>query len=175
MKVKSFLVLVGCLALMAFSACGPKVPSDVPKLFPAVVTVVDGGTPIEGAQVIFYPTAEGGGSLTVCGTTDAKGVANISTIRASYVGKGAPAGDFKVTVNKEVVVEHWKTPDELAAMTPPEAEKYDKEMQKKRAALPRIVPLVLIDQKTSPLTIKVGEGKAELKVDVAEHAKGAKK
>ncbi|MDO5581969.1 MAG: hypothetical protein Q4G69_12640 [Planctomycetia bacterium] len=171
--MKKFLLLVGCVALITFSACGPKVPSDVPKLIPCSVKVTKGGSPLEGAQVILYKT-EGAGSLTVCGTTDASGVAKISTIRASYVGKGAPEGDYKVTVNKEVVVPHWKTPDELAAMTPPEAEKYDSEMTKKREALPRIVPKDLSDQSKSPLTAKVTSAGGEiLVVDVDTAAKGA--
>lgn len=166
-------MLVACVSLVTFSACGPKVPSDVPKLVPCSIKVTKGGAPLEKAQVILYNTA-GGGSLTVCGTTDANGVANISTIRASYVGKGAPVGDFKVTVSKEVEVPHWKTPEELAAMTPPEAEKYDQEMQKKRAALPRIVPIELTDQAKTPLTVKVDNasaGKEVLAVDVEKAKK----
>lgn len=164
--MKKFLLLIGCVALMTLSACGPKIPSDVPKLIPCTIKVTKAGAPLEGAQVILYKNG-GAGSLTVCGTTDASGVAKISTIRASYVGKGAPEGDYKVTVNKEVVVPHWKTPEELAEMTPPEAEKYDAEMQKKRDAIPRIVPKDLADQSKTPLAASVSaKGGEILSVDV---------
>lgn len=168
------LLLILCVAMLAtFTACGPKVPPGMPKTIPCYVTVVKGSEPIADAQIILY--TEAGGSLTVCGTTDASGRADISTILATYVGKGAPAGEYKVTVLKEVPIEHTKTPEQIEKMTPPEAEKYEMEMQKQRDSKPRIVPKAFTEKATTPFSVTVtpeSAGKELVKIDVA-NAKGA--
>lgn len=167
---KLFALLLCTLAMTVFTACGPKVPAGMPKTIPCYVTVVNGAEPIEGAQIILYSTAEGG-SLTVCGTTNASGRADISTILASFVAKGAPEGEFVVTVHKEVAIEHTKTPEQLEQMSPPEAEAYEKEMQKQRDSKPRIVPKKYTAKETSDVKVNVSaanSGKELVKVDVSK-------
>lgn len=167
--MKKLLALLVCMVVVtAMTACGPKVPDGMPKTIPCYVTVMKGTEPIDGAQIILYPVNEGG-SLTVCGTTNASGRADISTILATYVAKGAPAGEYIVTVHKEVAVEHTKSPEELEQMSPPEAEKYEKEMQKQRDSKPRIVPKKYTEKETSDLKATVSPdtaGKELIKVDV---------
>ncbi|MDD3586188.1 MAG: hypothetical protein PHQ75_03305 [Thermoguttaceae bacterium] len=172
--MKKLLALLLCaLAMTALTACGPKVPAGMPKTVPCYVTVVNGAQPIEGAQIILYSAGEGG-SLTVCGTTNSTGRADISTILASYVAKGAPEGEYIVTIHKEAAVEHTKSPEELEKMSPPEAEKYEREMQKKRDAMPRIVPKEYTAKETSDLKTTISAanaGKELLKVDVGPKLK----
>lgn len=167
------LLLVLCIsALTAFAGCGQKAPAGMPKTIPCYVTVVSGGSPVESAQIILY--TEEGGSLTVCGTTNSSGRADLNTIKANFVGKGAPEGEYKVTVLKEVPIEHTKTQEELEKMTPPQAEAYEREMQKQRASKPRIVPKSYITKDTTPFSVSItssSSGKELVKIDCATEQK----
>lgn len=168
--MKKFLLLVACLSLTLFTACSPKVPSDVPKLYPCQVKVLQGTAPLEGANVTFY--SEGGTNLTFSGKTDASGIAAIKTIRGTYIGNGAPAGKYKVTVVKPQTVKHWKTPEELAKFTREEQIKYDNEMAEKIKALGTIVAKELSSSETTPLSVEVTSAGGEvLSVDLDKYKK----
>ena len=68
-------------------------------LAPCKITVTQGDAPLEGASVALYSD---GFKLTVDGTTDASGVAEIITNRVS---SGCPKGTFKVVIFKTAVEE----------------------------------------------------------------------
>ena len=68
-------------------------------LAPCKITVTQGDAPLEGASVALYSD---GFKLTVDGTTDASGVAEIVTNRVS---PGCPKGSFKVVIFKTSVEE----------------------------------------------------------------------
>ena len=89
---------LGLISLLVFAGCADDSgrPVDLPPLFPATITVTQGGVPLEDALVemtlpdppLYRPTA----------TTDANGVAVMRT----YGFPGAPAGNYKITVRKGV-------------------------------------------------------------------------
>lgn len=162
-------VLCG-LVLLSFVACGPKAPQGMPKTFPCYITLVDGGTPVADAQIILYP--EQGGSLIISGQTDSKGRANITTVLASYVGKGAPEGTFKVTLHKQPVIEMSAPAGERGAMTPLEMQEHERELQAKRESTPQIIPQDCTLRDTTPIEVSVTSatsGKELAKIDVATY------
>lgn len=157
------------LAISFIAGCSMK-PADVPDLCPYSVEVVNTSNPITGAQVIFYPT-QGGGSLTMCGTTDNRGIAKMTTVRGSFVGNGVPQGKYNVVVMKYPEVPHWKTPEELSKMSTMELDKYGAEMDEKANKLPVVIPEILTSQTETPVEVEVSPDSDdnELKVDVAPY------
>ncbi len=92
-----FLTIVFALAITIFGCRrNDDRPTNLPPLFPIVVTVHQEGTPVAGAFVRLVPTDAS--MPWSCGaTTDSSGRAVIKTI-----GKfaGAPEGDYKVAISK---------------------------------------------------------------------------
>ena len=162
MKYQMFGVALVATIRLAVTGCGKKKPADMPETFPFTVTVVDGSTPIAGAQVLLID----GKNPVVNGETDAKGVAKISTTLQGYTQDGAPAGDFRVQVTKEPLAEHWKTPEEQAQMSKPEKDAYIDEWLKKCEELPREVPKIWGDFDKTPLKASVSAGGGEVTFDV---------
>ena len=80
--------------------------------------------------------------------------------------KGAPAGDYRVQVEKEPLAEHWKTPEEQSKMSKPEKDAYLDEWLAKCAELPREVPKIWNDYDKTPLTATVPAGGGEVTFDV---------
>ena len=95
-NIISYLII---LSLFSFSGCGgKKKPSDLPPLYPVMITVVQDGNPLEGATVSLI--ADGANvRFTTAGVTDKNGVA---TIKTDIDWPGAPAGKFKVCISKVV-------------------------------------------------------------------------
>ena len=81
------------------AACEAAVPDGMPKLYDFDMVVLQNGTPLEGAQVTLRCSAH---PYLVTGVTDKKGVAQLMT-EGRY--DGAPAGEYKVSVVKQVVSE----------------------------------------------------------------------
>ncbi|TWT65957.1 carboxypeptidase regulatory-like domain-containing protein [Allorhodopirellula solitaria] len=95
LSISRFLVIG--LGAAFFAGCsGEELPVGMPSLQPVKVTIVQGGTPLEGASVQLMPE-DASNTWASGGSTDAMGVVNIMTL-----GKydGAPAGTYKVTVDK---------------------------------------------------------------------------
>jgi len=91
-----------CLSLVCFSGCGGKQkPTDLPPLFPVKITVIQDGKPLEKAVVSL--SADGTKvRFTIGGITDQNGVA---TLKTDGEWPGAPAGKYKICINKTVVPE----------------------------------------------------------------------
>lgn len=89
------------LGLLAMSACGcgEQRPQGLPELYPASITITQGGENLAGATVSLFPEDTAISRWPVGGVTDESGKARLVTY-----GKfeGAPAGKFKVMVNKTV-------------------------------------------------------------------------
>jgi len=83
-------------ALFFVGGCGSEVPSDLPKLHPTVITITQGGQPLEGALVTMI--AEETGGWACAGKTDSAGRAVIKT---NGMYNGAPEGTYKVTIVKQ--------------------------------------------------------------------------
>jgi len=88
--------LLFCIALIA--GCGPKRPEGLPPLVRCVLTIqYEDGTPVDNAMVSLAPEDDHLRQWSIAGTTNASGVAAIST-NGDFVG--APAGKYKVVVRK---------------------------------------------------------------------------
>ena len=148
--------------LMVFAGCGPKLPSDLPKLYPAQIEVVADGEKLAGATVSLYPMGDG---ESVGGLTDGNGIAKLQT-RGKY--PGAPAGQYKVCVNWAVTVE-GKTSQNPPPTDPVELDRYNKRVEYERSAIPALEPIYK-DPKNSPLEVEIKEGTNQLTVGVKKLA-----
>ena len=98
-KHSAFFVWTGLCVAVLCVGCGPQLPSDLPKLYPTVVTVIQDGEPLSGATVTLINADPSGGWACVA-RTDTAGKATIMT---NGMYKGAPEGTYKVTVSKQEV------------------------------------------------------------------------
>ena len=93
--------LLFCVALLV-GCGGPKRPEGLPKLVRCVLTIqYADGSPVDNAMVSLIPEDADLVQWSISGTTNASGVATIST-NADFVG--APAGKYKVVVRKAQLV-----------------------------------------------------------------------
>jgi hypothetical protein len=91
LRFTSMFVAVAALSVL-LSSCSKK-----PHLYPVSGKVMCDNSPAEGAVVTFYPDGPVTNKSTLPqGVVDAHGVFQISTF---HKGDGAPAGNYKVTVN----------------------------------------------------------------------------
>jgi len=76
-------------------------PPPMPELLPAAGTVKMDDKPLEGAVVMFLPTAENN-SFSGMGVTNAEGKYDLKTRVGQEQHPGVPAGDYKVMVSRMV-------------------------------------------------------------------------
>jgi len=88
-------ILFGALAL----GCGESEP-PLPELAPVTGTVTLDGKPLSDATIVFMPVAPDGS--TPGGLTNEAGVYELKTASGSQNGVGAPAGEYKVMINRYV-------------------------------------------------------------------------
>ena len=167
MLTKRGLILLVCLSLLLFPGCS-KEPKGFPKVIPCTVTVLDGTTPITGVEVSLYSSTPTNGMIFY-GKTDTSGVCKVGTAFASFYKEGVPEGNYKVVLVKEPFVEDTKTPEEQSVMSRQEADAYQKQMQDKRDALPRIIPVPLTTNAKTTLSLDVSGKGTKLSVNLAEH------
>ncbi len=101
MKLAKILTVVSlCLAVVAVTGCGKDAAY---KKTTGTVTLE--GQPLEGATIMFYPTASDGEAGA--GRSDSAGKYEVTSSGASNGGTGLKPGDYKVTIVKyeEVVDE----------------------------------------------------------------------
>ena len=170
MKPITFLFVL-CLCLGCLAGCGPRFPKDFPKVYPMTVTVTDGDTPLSQVQLMFYRVS--GGGCAVSGSTDANGVAKITTSQGAYAKVGIPAGEYVVTVDDIISVDLGLTPEQVANMTFADEARWGREEARLRAEYKRKVPPALSQlgniEDRSPLRYTVTEGKNEWTIDVAPY------
>ena len=89
---------MGLLLLVSTFGChsGRVPPQGMPKLYPCAINITQEDEPLAGAIVKLYPQGDTF-HWTVTGKTDETGTAVIYT--DGYF-KGAPAGEYKITVDK---------------------------------------------------------------------------
>lgn len=146
--------LIGCNS-------GRARPKGMPKLYPCTVTVIQEGAPLAGAIVKFFPQ---GTTLnwTVSGKTDAMGMAIIYT--DGYFA-GAPAGEYKVTIDKRETV----APPMPAVM--PTSERELERLQNKMEAETkeyRLVEPIYCKVDSTPLSISIEKKRMEQSFDVGK-------
>jgi hypothetical protein len=107
------------LASASLTGCGDSGP-PIPELAPVTGTVTQGGKPLEGASVSFWPSGKGSPSV---GATDAQG-----KFELKYGGKtaGAPIGTHTVRISKMT----GEAGDELIPAKHNENSKLTKEVKK---------------------------------------------
>lgn len=140
---------VGGLLLSGCSS-GPELPSDLPKLTPCKLTVVQDGTPLAGATVTLTMQGQ---PWYPCGSTNEKGEVELYT-NGKY--KGVPAGTYKISVAKT------ETEPSKLGTAPPEGDpQYGawmaKSAQEKRNTY-SLVEKQYTDAKTTPLEITIPGG-----------------
>jgi len=158
----SLVALLGSLVFIA-GCGGAKLPDNLPKLHPAQIEVTADGEKLAGANVTL--SLVGGGGEPVGGTTDAKGIAKLST-RAQYAG--APAGKYKVCVIKNLIIE-GPTSQQPAPTDPKELDRYKQKVSNERKLEPVLEP-VYRESKSTPLEVEIVEGKNEFSVEVKKLA-----
>lgn len=129
-------ILLGMSLLCWLSGCGGG--GDTPDTYTTTGVVTYNGEPLAGANVVFHPIQDGGGSRPGTGVTNENGE---FTIRM-FGQDGALPGDYKVTV----------------MIAPPETEATDEEVYAEptgdeESPIPRIYTTVL----ETPLTATVTE------------------
>jgi hypothetical protein len=150
---------------------GVPAPDELKDLVPVSVTVTDGGTPLDNVAVTLSPKT-GGGAWASCGITDAKGIAVIQTTRASYTGKGAPSGDYKVVLIKSVEFPADLQPQEIDQDLPPQAAAAKEAKRNDFLKKNRIIPEVLETAAKSPVELTAApKTGAVLTVDISQYKK----
>jgi len=140
------------------------------------VTVTDGTTPLSDVRIMFYQASSGSGvAYASSGSTDANGVAKISTAQGGFSKVGVPVGEFVVTAEDIINLSSDIPPEEKVKMSMGELNKLAQEQKKKLAEYKRKVPEVLCKTgkvtDRSPIRYTTTEGKNELTIDVAKYKK----
>jgi len=178
--MKNTILITLLFGLAFFFGCGPELTPDWEKTYPCTVTVTWGGKPKENVTV-YLERVENHGSWAVMGTTNASGVAEISTSWMKASVKGSPAGTFKVSMSMPAPPFKSKTipdvsPEELQAMHPAERERraaaLRAEVERWRDTSPDFLPMDLMDSNKSPVRIEVVPGTpATLTIEVEDYRK----
>lgn len=90
--------------VLAGGCGGESLPEGMPSLQEVRVTVLQNGSPVSDAVVMFEPVADG--QRHASGTTDADGVA---VMRTDNEFDGVPAGEYAVKISKNETYETGKT------------------------------------------------------------------
>ncbi len=156
--------LLTALVVGALGCGGKKTPPDMPKLQPTTITIVQEGTPVDGATVQLFKPDDLNYKWIVGGRTDAEGQCVVKT-NGEY--KGAPEGDFVVVVYKSTVTEsetrkNVPQPTDLAEVAEWSAKVAEEERQIDE------IDLKYKKVDTTDLTISIKAGKNEQTFDVGE-------
>jgi len=172
---KSKILFMLVLAVFLFSGCGKSRPKDMPNVYPVNITITDGTTPLDGATVILVADAAMAESrpanLVVGGTTDSTGKVDLRTTMGTYSEKGAPLGQYKVTIQKDQPIVQTVSDDELQKMDMGERLAHSRKLMAERDAKPKLVPVPLTQSSTTPLRLEVKEKDTALEVDVTQFGK----
>jgi len=118
--------------------------------------------------MVMLSRTENHGNWAVGGITDAHGVAVIHTSYTNFTEPGAPAGMFKVTIDKALPpITDTKTLTELQAMDYNAIQEYQMKQSAEADKRPLIVPKKYANVSLTSLTIEIKpDGKTEESFDV---------
>jgi hypothetical protein len=138
------------ILLVCFNGCGEPQPVDLPKLYPAEITVIQDGKPLTDATVQMVPKTDS--KWSAVGVTDSNGNVEFFT-QGKY--KGVPEGTYSVLVSKV-----FTEPSQYANKPQPANVDYDKWQEMLGAE--QLKSFNLVDEKfsdlsTSPLEWTTGQ------------------
>ena len=161
--IKYFTLSTVVIFSLLIVGCGPKIPSDIPKLYPATITITADGEKLSNASVTLFPiaVASGQSNVAVGATTDDKGVAKL---RTQGLYDGSPSGKYKVCVNWAITIDGptSKTPPPT---DPKQLEAYNKKVAYEQTSKPALDPQFM-SSKTTPLEVEITEGKNDFSLEV---------
>jgi hypothetical protein len=161
MKLRNLLLTL-LVALVALTGCKKESrPEGLPDLYPCSVKVIQGGAPLEGANVTLITNDSALMRWPCGGMTNAEGVAILNT----YGFDGAPAGQFQVTIAKTI--------SEGGAATQEEAAQNMRDGVIVKETTIDLVDPVYKNQRTTPLTLEVQASKTNpvAEFDVGEEVR----
>ena len=164
MSKSGLLLFAGtCIACLFVAGCGEKLPPDIPKLYPANVTITLDGAPLKKATVTLSPvnSSSGQSNLPVVGVTDDLGVAVLKTNGRYH---GSPAGKYKVCVSKNAAIE-GPTSKKTPPTNPDELARFNRKVEDERNFVNAIAGEYSTIGKTI-LELEIGDGKNKFNFEV---------
>ncbi|MDR1959290.1 MAG: hypothetical protein LBQ54_09675 [Planctomycetaceae bacterium] len=159
------------MSLVLNTGCGSRKPEGFPKTVPYAIIVKNSGLPEKDVSIFLYPEEASGGAWVAGGNSDSSGKASLVTSQEHYTAKGVPEGKFKVILNKKVEVPGAVSEEEYKKMTGHEKEAYGNKMRAEREKIPLIVPKVLTNPMTTPVTVEVSASNSETVIDLKDYKK----
>ena len=159
MRYMQLTLAILLLAVTFLLGC-ERAPKGMVPVYPCKIKLTKDGAPVASVGISMFDNSLSG-SYSVGGTTDANGVAEISTSYGSYFTKGSPAGEFQVTVMEmPTIPDELKIPSEqLMQMPGPERDAHLRKVSEARMAFKRSVPVSFSTPDTTPLKMTVAESK----------------
>jgi len=160
MKLKSFFFFTTLAISLVVAGCfEAQRPSDLPKLYPCKITVIQDGKPLEDALVFVRPQ-DGNLRFVISGKTDAKGVA---VLKLDSQWAGVPEGEFFVSISKIITPADLEVPDETTPLNERRRIQEQATQQIKETVDPRYSDLaktelrLKVDKKATNETFDVGD------------------
>ena len=152
--IRRLSVLLSCLILSA--GCSEvERPEGLPELYPMTLQVEQSGDPLVGASVQLFPSDGTPGEWVIGGSTNARGEAVLMT-HGRF--EGAPAGNYKVTVNKSVTTGQSESDDPNIQS---DVKIYDLVERKFRSVSTTPIEVEVTAGNNAPQTIDVGSAVKE--------------
>ncbi|MDR2438434.1 MAG: hypothetical protein LBE12_03550 [Planctomycetaceae bacterium] len=161
-KISIVILLFFSFSVPFLSGCGGGrvPPQGMPTLYPCSIQITQKNQPLTDAVVSLHSTSENF-PWTINGRTDEKGQAEIFT--HGYF-KGAPAGDFRVTVDKlETVI------PPLPDIMPTSESELTKLFDKREAEIKeyRLVDIRFTQAESTPFSINVNKKMGVVSLDIS--------
>ena len=154
--------------LLTHSGCGSKRPDGFPKLVSYTLRVEKDGHPVQDASVNLVSEIQGR-EWTAGGITNKNGIVAFYTHMNTYMEKGIPEGNYKVTITKIPDVPERLSEQEVTKLSQPEFKEYTARLEKAIDAAPKDVPQILSSRSRTPLSITVGQADNSLTVKLEDY------
>lgn len=160
---------VALVALLSVAGCGETRPDGMPETYPTSIIITQDGAPLAGATVVLYPEDSTLTRWPVGATTDETGTAKMTT---STKYAGAPAGKFKVIVNKTVTEGDPVPKHPGKDATREQINEYDRALKTGKFEIFKVVEQKYRTAGTTPLSVEVAaSGENSFTEDVGKAVK----
>lgn len=162
-------VSIVLVMLAMVSGCGDGRPAEMPATYPTSITITQDGAPLAGATVVLYPEDSTLTRWPIGGTTNEQGTAEIMT---STKYSGAPAGKFKVIVNKTVTEGDPRPAHPGKGATREQITEYDRALKSGKFEMFKVVEQKYRTAGTTTLNVEITDsGENNLTEDVGKAVK----